>query len=51
MTVNAYEETADVSELSATRWCVPEGHIPSRSTGLAPQMTSHALLSTVAHPA
>lgn len=28
-------------ELGATRWTIPEGHIPSRSNGPEPQMTSH----------
>ena len=30
-----------MSELGATRWTIPEGHIPSRSNGPEPQMTSH----------
>lgn len=32
-------------ELGHTRWCIPEGHIPSRSTGPEPQMTSHETAS------
>lgn len=27
--------------IGATRWTIPEGHIPSRSTGPEPEMTSH----------
>lgn len=30
-----------MSELGHTRWSIPEGHIPSRSTGPEPQMASH----------
>lgn len=28
-------------EVGRTTWVIPEGHIPSRSTGPEPQMTSH----------
>ena len=31
--------------LGRTTWVIPEGHIPSRSTGPEPQMTSHETAS------
>ena len=31
--------------LGRTTWVIPEGHIPSRSTGPDPQMTSHETAS------
>lgn len=41
-------------EIGRRTWCIPEGYIPSESTGPAPAMTSHetaCILNATARPA
>jgi hypothetical protein len=39
--VDGKERGLMATEIGATRWAIPEGYIPSKSTGPEPQMTSH----------
>jgi hypothetical protein len=39
--VDGKESSLMATEIGATRWAIPEGYIPGKSTGPEPQMTSH----------
>jgi hypothetical protein len=47
-------EAKTIKPLGATRWAIPEGYIPAKSHGAAPEFTSHetvCILNTTEHDA